>query len=204
MIRERIGQAALRAYPPAVRQTRGLEMLGMLLDAGEQSGRAFVHDSWSLVLGGLRERRAITARAGSRRLLADSCCQAVIILLMLWLFSALNTQVITGPTHQLLVQELVLAAILACALIGYERIAALSALAALIAYGPLGQHTQPVLLATVLVPIACLLVMVRGPASVATGQLDSALSAEGNMIADYSAHDMTTRACVERESEVRQ
>ena len=140
MIRERIGQAALRAYPPAVRQTRGLEMLGMLLDAGEQSGRAFGRESGSLVLGGLRERRAITARAGSRRLVADSCCQAVIILLMLWLFSALNTQLITGPSHQLLVQELVLAAILACALIGYERIAALSALAALTAYGPLG-HT---------------------------------------------------------------
>ena len=163
MIRERIGQAALRAYPPAVRQTRGLEMLGMLLDAGEQSGRAFVRESGSLVLGGLRERRAITARAGIRRLLADSCCQAVIILLMLWLFSALNTQLITGPSHQLLVQELVLAAILACALIGYERIAAISALAALIAYGPLGQHTQPVLLARVVVPTACLLVMVRAP-----------------------------------------
>ena len=163
MIRERIGRAALRAYPPAVRQTRGLEMLGMLLDAGEQSGRAFVRESGSLVLGGLRERRAITARAGSRRLVADSCCQAVIILLMLWLFSALNTQLITGPSHQLLVQELVLAAILACALIGYERIAAISALAALTAFGPLGPHTQPVLLATVLVPIACLLVMVRAP-----------------------------------------
>ena len=120
------------------------------------------------------------------------------------LWGLTNTQVITGPSHQLLVQELVLAAILACALIGYERIAALSALAALIAYGPLGQHTQLVLPARVLVPIACLLVMVRGPASVATGQLDSAVSAEGNMIADYSAHDMTTRACVERESEVRQ
>ena len=65
MIRERIGQAALRAYPPAVRQTRGLEMLGMLLDAGEQSSRAFVRESGSLVLGGLRERRAITARAGT-------------------------------------------------------------------------------------------------------------------------------------------
>ena len=163
MIRERIGQAALRAYPPAVRQTRGLEMLGMLLDAGEQSSRAFVRESGSLVLGGLRERRAITARAGSRRLLADSCCQAVVILLMLLMIRVLNTQLITGPSHQLLVQELVLGAILACALVGYERIAALSALAALIAYGPLGQHAQPVLLARVLVPIAGLLVMVRAP-----------------------------------------
>jgi hypothetical protein len=163
LIRERIGQAALRAYPPAVRQARGLEMLGMLLDAGEQSNRAFVRESGSLVLGGLRERRALAARAGTRRLVADACCQAVIIFLMLWLISALNTQGSAGPSRQLLVQEVVLAAILGCALIGYERIAALSGLGALIAYGPLGPHTQLLLLARVLVPIACLLVMVCAP-----------------------------------------
>ena len=116
MIRERIGQAALRAYPPAVRQTRGPEMLGMLLDAGEQSSRAFVRESGSLVLGGLRERRAITARAGTRRLIADACCQAVMILLMLLMIRALSTEVIAGPSQQLLVQGVVLAAILACAL----------------------------------------------------------------------------------------
>ena len=49
----------------------------------------------------------------------------------------------------MLVQEVVLAAILACALIGYERIAAISGLAALVAYGPLGPHIQLVLLARV-------------------------------------------------------
>jgi hypothetical protein len=163
VIRERIGQAALRAYPPAVRQTRGLEMLGMLLDAGEQSSLAFVRESGSLVLGGLRERRALTARAGSRRLVSDSCCQAVIIFLILWLISAVNTHGSAGLSQQLLVQEVVLAAILACALVGYERIAALSGLAALIAYGPLGPHIQLVGLARVLVPIACLVVMVRVP-----------------------------------------
>ncbi len=163
MSRERIGRAALRAYPPAVRQTRGLEMLGVLLDAGEQSNRAFVRESGLLVLCGLRERGAITARAGTSRLLADSCCQAALIFLMLWLISALNTEAIAGPSQQLVVQAVVLAAILACALIGYERIAALSGLAGLIAYGPLGQHTQLVGLARVLVLIACLLVMVRAP-----------------------------------------
>ncbi len=163
MIRERIGQAALRAYPPAVRQAHGLEMLGMLLDAGEQSNLALVRESGSLVLGGLRERGAITARAGTRRLIADACCQAALIFLMLWLISVLNTEVIAGPSQQLLVQEAVLAAILACALIGYQRIAAASGLAALIAYGPLAQHIQLVGLARVLVPIACLLVMVRAP-----------------------------------------
>jgi hypothetical protein len=163
VIRERIGRAALRAYPPAVRQARGLEMLGMLLDAGEHSRRAFARESGSLVLGGLRARGAITARAETRRLIADACCQAVIIFLMLWIISALNTEAIAGPSQQLVVQAVVLAAILACALIGYERIAAIGGLAALAAYGPLGPHTQLLPVAKVLVPIACLLVMVRAP-----------------------------------------
>lgn len=163
MIRERIGQAALRTYPPAARQTRGLEMLGMLLDAGEQSDWVFVRDSGSLVLGGLRERRAIIARAGSRRLIADSCCKAVLIWLMLLIISRLNTQASAGPSQQLLIQEGTLAAILACALIGYERLAALSGLAAIAALGPFRPHNQLFLLANVVVPVACLLVMVRAP-----------------------------------------
>jgi hypothetical protein len=163
VIRERIGQAALRAYPPAVRQTRGAEMLGMLLDAGEQSNWAFLRESGSLVLGGLRERRAITARARARRLIADSCCQAVLIWVTLLIISRLNTEAIAGSSQQLLVQVGTLGAILACALIGYERLAALSGLAAIAAFGPLGPPTQLILLANVVVPIACLLVMLRAP-----------------------------------------
>jgi hypothetical protein len=163
VIRERVGQAALRAYPPALRQSRGPEMLGMLLDAGEQSSWAFVRETGSLVLGGLRERRAISARAGIRRLIADSCCQAVVIWLTLWMISVLKTDVIAGPGQRLRIQELVLAAILASALIGYERIAALGGLAAIVAFGPLGPHTQLVWLAKLLVPIACLLVMALAP-----------------------------------------
>jgi hypothetical protein len=161
--RERIGRAALRVYPRAAREARGLEMLGMLLDAGEQSGWAFVRETGSLVLGGMRERRAITARAGTRRLLADSCCQAVLIFLTLWIISALSPDAIAGPSRPLVVQAVVLAAILACALIGYERIAAVGGLAAVIAFGPLGAHTQLMVLARVLVPIGCVLVMVRAP-----------------------------------------
>lgn len=163
MIRERIGRAALSAYPPAVRDTRGLEMLGMLLDTAERSNRALVRETGSLVLGGLRERRALTARAGTRRLLADACCQAAMIFLMLWLISAVNTPGGAGLSRHVRVQDAVLAAILACALVGYERIAALSGLAALIAYGPLGPHIHLVWLARVLVPTACLVVMISAP-----------------------------------------
>ncbi len=163
MIRERIGRAALRAYPPAARRTGGLEMLGMVLDAGEESNRAFARETGSLVLGGLRERRAINARVGTRRLIADACCQAGLIWWTLWIITILNTEVITGPSKQLLVQELVLATILACALIGYERIAAVGGFAVIAAFGPLDLHTQRDLLVTVLVPIACLLVMALAP-----------------------------------------
>jgi hypothetical protein len=163
VIRERVGKAAVRAYPREARQARGLEMLGMTLDAGEHSSWAFVRESGSLVIGGLRERRLITARAGTRRLLADSCCQAVLIFLTLWIISALSPDAIAGPSRPLVVQALILAAILACALIGYERIAAVGGLAAVIAFGPLGAHTQLMVLARVLVPIGCVLVMVRAP-----------------------------------------
>jgi hypothetical protein len=136
-------------------------MLGMLLDASEHSATAFVRESGSLVLAGLRQRRALAVQAGTRRLIADSCCQAVLIWLTLWMVSALNSDAIAGPGQQLVFQQL--AAVLACALIGYERIAAIGGLAAIAAFGPLGPRAQLVLLATVLVPIACLLVMVRAP-----------------------------------------
>lgn len=138
-------------------------MLGMLLDAGEHSRLAFVRESGSLVLGGFRERGTINARAGTRRLIADSCCQTVMIFLTLGIIRALNTPLIAGPSQQLIIQEVVLAAILVCALIGYERIAAVSGLAAIAAFGPLGPHTQLVPLAKILVPIACLVVMVSAP-----------------------------------------
>jgi hypothetical protein len=163
VIRERIGRAALAAYPSAVRETRGLEMVGMALDAGEQSGRAFVRETGSLVLGGLRERGAITAAAGARRLMADSCCQAVLVWLALWIVSALNTQVVSGPTQQLLGQEVVLAVILACGLLGYERIAAVSGLAAMAALIPPALFTQVLWVAKAVVPIACLVIMARAP-----------------------------------------
>jgi hypothetical protein len=62
MSRERIGTLVLRAYPPDARLARGPEMLSMLLDAGGMSSAAFARECGSLVVGGLRERAAITAR----------------------------------------------------------------------------------------------------------------------------------------------
>jgi hypothetical protein len=60
--RERIGALVLRAYLCETRLSRGPEMLGMLLDAGERSRGAFARECGSLVVGGLRERTAIGVR----------------------------------------------------------------------------------------------------------------------------------------------
>lgn len=78
-----------------------------------------------------------------------------------------STPVSTRPEHscaqQVLAQEVALLAVMACALIGYDRIAAVAGLAAIAAFGPIGLHTQLVWLTKAVVPIACLLVMVLAP-----------------------------------------
>jgi hypothetical protein len=130
-----------------------------LLDAGEASTLAFVGESGSLLIGGLRARRSATARVGARRLLADACCQAVLILLALWFVSAVTSEAIIGPSGQLFAQEAVISALLVCALAGFERAAALAALTAMAAFSPLRQHPQLVAAAKILVPVGCLLVM---------------------------------------------
>lgn len=81
MSRERIGALALRAYPPAIRQTRGLEMLSALLDAGGTSNAAFAWECGSLVVGGVRERAAITAgRLRERRGRLVAAVMVIVIL----------------------------------------------------------------------------------------------------------------------------
>lgn len=79
MIFEWLGWLALRAYPSDVRSARGEEMLGTLLDAREDSEWAFIRGCISLVIGGLRERARVNARAGSVRLLADGFIQAALL-----------------------------------------------------------------------------------------------------------------------------
>jgi hypothetical protein len=167
VIRDRIAEAALRAYPPGVRRAQGPEMLGMLLDAGGQSNRAFLSESWSLVLGGLRARAAITARSGTRRLIADSCCLAVLIWLMFLLANAVGNEIAFGHLiwGRALLRPVILAAILVCALVGYERIAAIGGLAAIMLSAITASDLQSELLslASLLGLLVCLLVMLCAP-----------------------------------------
>jgi cytochrome c-type biogenesis protein CcmH/NrfF len=69
---------AVRAYPRDARLARGEEMIGTLLDAGEDSGRALIRGTASLIVGGLHDRARENARIGARRLITDAFCQAAV------------------------------------------------------------------------------------------------------------------------------
>jgi hypothetical protein len=142
MIRARLGQLALRAYPRPTRERRGQEMLGMLLDAGDVSVGLFMREIVSVLVGGLRERTAAVACAGTRRLLADSCCQAAVIWLA-WLVRKGMTRGIEASAGDSTLQVIYIGAVVAivCALLGFERIAGVFgaclvlAIGAIIGYG---------------------------------------------------------------------
>jgi hypothetical protein len=74
-----IGALVLRAYPADFRSARGEEMLGTLLDAREDSGRAFVRGLVSLLIRGLRARARVNAQVGAPRLIADGFCLAGVL-----------------------------------------------------------------------------------------------------------------------------
>ena len=169
MIRERVGRAALRAYPPESRAARGEEMLGTLLDAGEHSAAAFGREGGSVLLAGLRERAALTASVGSRRLIADACPQAIAILILWMLRNGLLAQIETSTLNvRSVVALIVLGVVLVCAVVGYERIAGvggfvLSVGVVLFADPHAPLRTRWVTLAITLVPIVCFAVMALAP-----------------------------------------
>lgn len=74
-----VGGVAVRSYPSDIRDSRGKEMLGTLLDAGDASLAAFVRQLASLIVGGLlaRSRRALAEPPGS--LTARTVCWAAIV-----------------------------------------------------------------------------------------------------------------------------
>jgi hypothetical protein len=126
---QRLGSLALNAYPPSVRTVRGEEMLGTLLDAGEDSTGAFISGCASLVVGGLRERARENARIGARRLIADGFCQGAVLMGFYTLLAGIQereTPVPHGYIHGWLVWKLVVvAAVLVFALLGRDRLAGL-------------------------------------------------------------------------------
>ena len=133
MKRERIGRAALHAFPPSVRSSHGEEMLDTLLDVSAVSRTRFVHELIGVVRSGMQARATQTASAGAKRVVADGVCLAALWLLTLFLSSELGNRIRgfdpLGPWQPLSPWSLaLLAAALALALVGYDRLAGATAL----------------------------------------------------------------------------
>lgn len=92
MNRERIGAAVLRAYPAEMRDARGAEMLGTLLDASAGSSLRFARETAGLLRLGLRSRATRIAAGGARRLIADGACVAGAFFLTQDLATALHSR----------------------------------------------------------------------------------------------------------------
>jgi hypothetical protein len=97
--REDLAARALLALPVAIRESRGEEILGTLLDsAGTGSRTRFVRELVDLVHTGLGAR---TAGRGSQRLEADGFCRGAILVMTLDL-STLLAQKLGGVQDPLL------------------------------------------------------------------------------------------------------
>jgi hypothetical protein len=118
MTRDRIARALLRVYPNTVRRSHGQEMLATLLDSSEGSTRAFIGELCDLLRAGLRSRSRATADAGLKRLMADGFCLAA----MLWIAVTISEPSGFQPTSR---RFWLIAAALALALVGYDRVAGL-------------------------------------------------------------------------------
>lgn len=88
MSKQAIGRAALRLYPCEVRASRGEEILGTLLDAGEESSLAFLRQLASLIVASLvaRSRQALTEPPG--KLAIQAICWAGVIAVIRFSFFA--------------------------------------------------------------------------------------------------------------------
>jgi hypothetical protein len=129
MSRERLARAALLAYPADVRAVMGAEMTATLLDASAGSRMRFVGELVDLARLGLRSRACRTAAAGECRVIADGLCLAGVWLMTLDL-STLLAQTVRGMHDPLLAPPslILLGVALALALIGYDRLAGVTAL----------------------------------------------------------------------------
>ena len=163
---ERMAGLALLSYPAAARAARGDEMLATLLDASAGSRRRFVREIADLVRLGLRARGSQTASAGARRVVADGLCLAAAWFMTLDV-STLLSQRARGMHDPLLSSTSIalLAAILALALIGHDRVAGAGALVwtALRIPALWDHHAGIIDLAPEVLPIICFCVMVLIP-----------------------------------------
>jgi len=157
---------ALLSFPRPVRAARGDEMLATLLDASAGSRRRFIGELVDLIKVGLSNRAAQTATVGARRLVADGLCLAAIWLVTLDL-STLLAQRARSMHDPLLAWPsiAVLAAVLALALIGLDRLAGAAALVWTALRLPELMDLHPGLagLAPEVLPVVCFLVLMLAP-----------------------------------------
>ena len=164
MTRRDLAARALLALPPSIRESRGEEMLGTLLDcAGTGSRTRFARELGDLVTTGLRAR---ALSRGSRRLVADGFCRGAILVMALDL-STLLAQRLGGVQDPLLswVSIAVIGVALATALIGAERLAGVAALAWTFARLPQLVSHDPTFrgIAPTVVPVVCFTVLILAP-----------------------------------------
>ena len=163
---ERIAGLALLAYPAPMRVARGEEMLATVQDASAGSRGRFAREIADLVRLGLRARGAQTASTGARRIVADGLCLAAVWFMTLDV-STLLSQRARGMHDPLLSSTSIalLAAILAIALVGHDRLAGAGALVwtALRLPALWDHHAGLVNLAPEVLPVICFCVMVLVP-----------------------------------------
>jgi hypothetical protein len=164
MTREDWAACALLALPASIRDSRGEEIAGTLLDcAGEHRHLWFVRELAGLVAMGLRLR---CAGRRSRRLVADGFCRGAILVMTLDL-STLLAQRLGGLQDPLLAWTsiAVLGIALAIALVGAERPAGLVALVWTVARLPQLVSHNPTFrgIAPTIVPVVCFIVLILAP-----------------------------------------
>jgi hypothetical protein len=167
--REWIGGVVLCCYPRQVRAERGAEMLGTMLDASAGSSGAFARESLLLGIGGLRERASSSARLPVGGLIADGFRWAAIVVASIVTANLVNerwvqhVQVASGS------RLLLLGAMFACWLAGYQRASGIVGLVWLARWvllgGVGGFHIGPVVVYLVpLVGFSAMVVAPVGPA----------------------------------------
>lgn len=166
MSRRRLASYALQTHPPGARAALGDEMLDTLLEASSASRRRFAREIVDLVRAGFRARATQTASVGTGRLCADGLCLAACWLMTLDL-STLLVQRARGMHDPLLAWPSVasLAALLALALLGLDRLTGTGALVwtALRIPELLDRHPGLVGLVPEALPIVCFAVMIVAP-----------------------------------------
>ena len=149
-----------------MRERLGAEMTATLLEASAGSRPRFARELASLARLGLHARGEQTAAAGTRRMLTAGLCLAGVWLMTLDL-STLLAQRVRGMHDPLLAPAslVLLGVALALALVGYDRLAGLTALAWTAARLPILLDDHPALLLTVatLPSVLCFGLLVAAP-----------------------------------------